>query len=221
MIRQIFTRNLGWKLLSLVLAFGLWISVAREPEVATSLSVPLEFKNPPDDLDIKGTLPDRVRIEVRGPSGRLTRDTLSTVAVVLDLGDATPGERTFTIRDHNINLPSDVRFDRAVPAQVTLRFDQLIFKEAPVQPVFMNKPEGYRVTTEQFSPTRVRIRGTEDHMNRIDEIKTDPIDLKGIVGDRVIHTHLNVGDPQVRLMNPPSDVMVRFRVDKITNGGTQ
>ncbi len=87
-MRQLLTRNLGWKLLSLLIAIALWIAVAREPEVATSLSVPVDFRNMRDDLDIDGNLPDRVRLEVRGPSGRLTRDNLSAVAVVLDLSDA-------------------------------------------------------------------------------------------------------------------------------------
>ncbi len=128
---QLFTRNLGWKLLSLLIAIGLWMAVAREPEVATSLSVPVDFKNMRDDLDISGNLPDRVRLEVRGPSGRLTRDNLSTVAVVLDLSDAQPGERTYSIRGRNLNLPSGVVFYRAVPSQLTLHFDQLILKKNP------------------------------------------------------------------------------------------
>src|SRR5580704_11151811 len=112
---QLLTRNLGWKLLSLLIAIVLWISVAREPEVATSVSVPVEFKNPRDDLDISGDLPDRVRLEVRGPSGRLTRDSLSTVAAMIDLSDAQPGERTYTIRGRNLNLPSGVVFYQAIP----------------------------------------------------------------------------------------------------------
>jgi len=92
-MRQLLTQNLGWKLLSLLLAVGLWLAIAREPEVATSLSVPVEFKNMRDDLDISGNLPDRVFLEVRGTSGRLSRDNLSALAVVLDLSDAQPGQR--------------------------------------------------------------------------------------------------------------------------------
>ncbi len=75
-MRQLLTQNLGWKLLSLLLAVGLWLAIAREPEVATSLSVPVEFKNMREDLDISGNLPDRVFLELRGPSGRL-RATIS------------------------------------------------------------------------------------------------------------------------------------------------
>src|SRR5271155_3041239 len=126
-MKQLFTRNLGWKFLSLVIAIALWIAVAREPEVATSLSAPVDFKNMRDDLDIDGNLPDRVRLELRGPSGSLTRDSLAEVAVVLDLADANAGERTYSIRGRNLNLPAGVVFYRAIPSQITLHFDQLDF----------------------------------------------------------------------------------------------
>jgi len=217
-VKQIFTRNLGWKLLSLVAAVVLWIGLEREPEVATSLSVPVDFKNMRDDLDISGNLPDRVRLELRGPSGRLTRDNLASVAVVLDLSDAQAGERTYSIRGRNLNLPSGVVFYRAVPSQLTMHFDQLLFKEEPVQPVYINKPSGYRILS-QFTPATVRIRGSQDRVSVINQVKTDPLDLTGITGEKVIHTHLNIGDPQVRLLDVPSDFTVRVKLEKITNGG--
>ena len=212
---QLFTRNPGWKLLSILIAIVLWISVAREPEVATSLSVPVDFRNMRDDLDISGNLPDRVRLEVRGPSGRLTRENLSTVAVVLDLSDAHAGERTYDIRGRNLNLPSGVVFYRAVPSQLTLRFDQLVFKEEPVQPVYVNKPAGFRVASQQIVPAQVRVRGSEDRIRKINEVKTDPVDLKGVTGQKMIRTHLNVGDPQVRLVNVPADISVRVTLEKV------
>jgi YbbR domain-containing protein len=220
-MRQLLTQNLGWKLLSLLLAVMLWLAIAREPEVAASLSVPVEFKNMRDDLDISGNLPDRVILEVRGPSGRLSRDNLSTVAAVLDLSDAQPGERTYNIRGRNLNLPSGVVFYRAVPSQLTLRFDQLAFKNEPVQPVFVNRPASYRIASQQFSPTQVRIRGSEDRVQAINQIKTDPMDLSGVAGEQVFHTHLNVGDAQVRLVDTSSDITVRVKLEKILTGGAR
>lgn len=220
-MRQLFTRNLAWKLLSLVIAIALWLAVAREPEVATSFSVPVDFKNMRDDLDIDGNLPDRVRLEVRGPSGSLTRDNLSTVAVVLDLSDAHAGERTYSIRGRNLNLPVGVVFYRAVPSQLTLHFDQLIVKEEPVQPVYVNTPGGYRVASQQFSPAMVKIRGSKDRVRGINQIRTDPMDLTGVASEKVIPTHLNIGDPQVRLVDVPADITVRVKLEKITNGGAR
>jgi YbbR domain-containing protein len=215
---QFFTRNLGWKLLSLLIAIVLWVAVSREPEVATSLSVPVDFKNMRDDLDIDGNLPDSVRLEVRGPSGSLTRDNLSALAVVLDLSDAAVGERTYSIRGRNLNLPSGVVFYRAVPSQLTLHFDQLLVKEEPVQPLYVNKPAGYRIALQQFSPAKVRIRGSQDRVRVIDQVRTDPMDLSGVAGDQVFHTHLNIGDAQVRLVEVPSDITVRVKLEKM-NGG--
>jgi YbbR domain-containing protein len=215
------TQNLGWKLLAILLAVGLWLAIAREPEVATSLSVPVEFKNLRDDLDISGDLPNRVFLEVRGQSGRLSRDNLSALAVVLDLADAQPGVRTYDIRGRNLNLPSGVAFYRAVPSQLTLRFDQLAVKEESVQPVFVNKPAGYRIASQDFSPTQVRIRGSQDHVQAINQVKTDPMDLSGVTGEMVFHTHLNVGDAQVRLVDTSSDLTVRVKLEKILSGGSR
>jgi YbbR domain-containing protein len=219
-MRQLFTQNLGWKLLSLLIAVGLWLAIAREPEVATSLSVPVEFRNLSDDMDISGNLPDRVRVELRGPSGRLTRDNLAAVAVVLDLSDAQPGERTYNIRGRNLNLPIGVSFYRAVPSQLPLHFDQLSVRDEPVQLVFLNKPADYKIVSQQFSPPMVHIRGPRDHVRAITVINTDPINLYGVVGEKVFHTHLNVGDPQVRLVESPGDITVRVKLEKVLNGGT-
>ena len=220
-MRTLFTQNLGWKLLSLVLAVGLWLAIEREPEVATSLSVPVEFKNMRDDLDISGNLPDRIRLEVRGPAGRLSRDNLAAIAVVLDLSDAQAGERTYSIRGRNINLPAGVVFYRAVPSQLTLQLDQLTVREEFIQPLFVNKPAGYRLAGQQLTPSKVRIRGSGDRVRAINQVKTDPIDLSGVAGEKVFHTHLNVGDAQVRLVDASSDITVRVKLEKILNGGAR
>jgi YbbR domain-containing protein len=198
-LKAIFTRNLGWKLLSLAIAFVLWILVAREPELATSVSIPIEFKNLPDDLDISSTVPERIHIEIRGPSGRLSRDYLTNLAAVLDLKGAQPGERTFTLGD-NLNLPVGVAFYRAVPSQLTLRFDRLLARDVPIAARYATTPpDGYSVNTMAISPSKIRLRGPGDHVQQIRQVLTDPIDLSGVVGQADFRVHVNVGDPQVRL----------------------
>lgn len=211
---KLLTRNIGWKLLALAIAVVLWTLAAREPEVATSLSVPLEFKNIPDDLDIGGNLPDRIRVEVRGPSGRLSRDNLSDVAVVLDLSEARPGEHTYNIRAANVVLPFGVEFDRAVPAQVTSHFDQLNVRTVAVQPTYVDISDGYRVVSAVIDPAQVQIRGPEQHVNRIRRVVTDPVDLNGVIGQKEFHTRINIGDPQVRLESG-SEIKLTVKLEKI------
>jgi YbbR domain-containing protein len=199
---KLLTRNLGWKLLSLAVAVALWIAVAREPELATSLSVPVEFKNMPDDLDFDSNVPDRAHLEIRGSSGRLSRDNLAALAVVLDLSDAHAGERTYSIRSTNINLPSGVTFYRATPSQITLRFDRLLARDVPVTALYVKTPEGYRVRADNIQPAKIRIRGPEQRVKAVNTVATDPVDLTGVVSEKEFRTHINVGDPQVRLESP-------------------
>lgn len=217
-MKQLFTRNLGWKLLSLLIAVALWIAVAREPELATSLSVPVEFKKIPEDLDIGVNAPERVHVEVRGSSGRLTHDNLINVAAVLDLSDAYAGERTYTIHDYNLNLPPGVTFYRAVPSQVTLRFDRLIARDVEVRPNYIKIPDGYQRVAETVEPAKVRVRGPEGRLKNMREILTDPIDLSAVVGQAQLRTEVNVGDAQVRLETPtPITVQVKLEKRKDAN----
>jgi YbbR domain-containing protein len=213
-MKQFFTDNIGWKLLSLVIAVVLWIFVAREPELATSLSVPVELKNIPDDVDIGSAVPDRMHLEVRGPSGRLSRDNLADAALVLDLADAHPGERTYNIRASNFNLPSGVIFYRAVPSQITLRFDHVVAQSVKIFPRYSKPPQaGYRVRAYVLDPEHIRIRGPEERVKRIDRVWTDPVDLSGVVSSAEFHTNVNVGDAQVRL-DAPSTITLKVTLER-------
>jgi YbbR domain-containing protein len=215
-MKQLFTQNIGWKLLALLIAVALWIAVAREPELATSLSVPIQLKNIPDDLDIGSTVPDRAHLEVRGPSGRLSRDNLADAALILDLSDARAGERTYTIRPSNFNLPTGVAFYRAIPSQITLRFDHLTSQNVKVFPRYSNPPQaGYRVRGYVLEPESIRIRGPEERVKRIDRIWTDPVDLSGVVSSAEFHTHVNVGDAQVRL-DAPTTITLKVTLERTT-----
>jgi YbbR domain-containing protein len=217
-MKQFFTHNVGWKLLSLIIAVVLWIAVAREPELATSLSVPVQLKNIPDDLDIGSNVPDRMHLEVRGPSGRLSRDNLADASLILDLSDAHVGERTYTIRPSNFNLPSGVTFYRAVPSQITLRFDHLAMQNVKIFPRYSKPPQpGYRVRAYVLEPENIRIRGPEERIRRIDRVWTDPVDLSGVVSAAEFHTHINVGDAQVRL-DAPTAITLKVTLERTSPG---
>jgi YbbR domain-containing protein len=220
-MKQFFTHNVGWKLLSLLIAVTLWIAVAREPELATSLSVPVEFKNTPEDLDIGANVPDRVHLEVRGPSGRLSRDNLADIALILDLADAHPGERSYTIHPYNFNLPSGVIFYRTVPTQITLTFDHLASQNVKIFPRYSKPPQtGYRVRAYVLEPENIRIHGPEERVKRIDRVWTDPVDLSGVVSAAEFHTHVNVGDAQVRL-DSPNTITLKVTLERTAPQGSQ
>ena len=209
------TNNLGWKLISLLMAVALWIAVAREPELSTALSVPIEFKGMPEDLDLGSNLPERANLEIRGPSSRIARDNLTDLAVVLDLSNASEGEHTYNIHASDINLPSGVSFHRALPSQITLRFDKLATREVEivVAPYSKGPPDGYRVSSFTLEPSKARIRGPEERVKNIERVSINPVDLSGVISHDEFHTQVNVGDPQVKL-EAPSAVTLRVTVER-------
>ncbi|MBI2680168.1 MAG: YbbR-like domain-containing protein [Candidatus Solibacter usitatus] len=114
-----FTQNLGWKLGSLVIATLLWISVSNEPELSTFQSVPVEYKQMPEDMEIGSSVDETVRLELRGPSGRLRDLRDAKLAVVLDFsGVSKAGDRTFAIDERNVSLPRGIRLVRAIPGRL-------------------------------------------------------------------------------------------------------
>ena len=119
------TRNLGWKVLSVVLAITLWIAVDGEPELVTLQSVPVFYQNVESNLALVANPPAAIRIELRGASDVLSRENLANVAVLLDLAGLTePGERVFPVTRANITLPAGVRFVRSDPPELRLHLDR-------------------------------------------------------------------------------------------------
>jgi len=210
-MRRMLTQNLGWKLLSLLLAFALWATVGRVTETVTTVAARVQYKNLADGLAISSGLPDEVTLELRGPSRRLQQADQSTVSVILDFAHIQgPGERTVNISSSNTSLPLGVAFSRAIPAQIRLRFDRILDRDIPVEAQYSGAlPDGYQILRTELRPPLLRVRGPESHVAGVAILQTDPIDLTGIVGERWGQVHVWTGDPQVQ---PAQQHAVAYRV---------
>ncbi|HML17606.1 MAG TPA: CdaR family protein [Bryobacteraceae bacterium] len=210
------TRNFAWKLGSLMLSVLLWFAIVGEPELVTTHSLPILYKNLPRGLLINSDAIDSVRVELRGPSGRLTEAALSDLAVTIDLSNvSSPGERTFTLSDADVRLPEGVTFVRGVPSQLRLRFSRVQSKDVPVEVKFASPPpEGYRIASQDVRPSSVRIAGPERRLAAIAVADTDAIDLSAVTLSSDIRVNTFVSDPQVWMESSPV-VTVRVKLEKI------
>lgn len=213
-LRSIFTENLGYKLFSLVVATVFWLNQAGDNGVVTSISVPIQYRNLPKDLEINSDVRDEVHVEVRGPSRKVTPTGLADVLVLLDLQTVNrPGDRTFPVAG-NLTLPTGVELERAVPAQVRLHFERRLTREVPVTVrIGAQPPSGYAVVSQRAEPAAVRIIGPESRVRDIATAETDPIDLSDTVRTEEFPVHAYVTDPQVRVEGT-GRVVVRVEVAK-------
>ena len=209
------TGHFGWKLGSLMLAVLLWFAILGEPELVTTHTAPILYKNLPHGLLIGIDALDQVRVELRGPSGKLSPDRLAEMAVLLDLSDVKgPGERTFTLSTADFHLPQGVTFLRSVPSQLRVRFARFLSREVPVNVrIYAQPPPGYRLVSQQVVPDKLRIAGPEGRVTAVSGADTDAIDLSGVTANAEIKASAFISDPQVRFEVSPV-VTVKVIVEK-------
>lgn len=207
--------------MSLLIALALWFAIVGDQDRAISLTAPVEMKAIPPDLEISSDAPERVVLEVQGPSSKVRDLADSRLGVILDLSDVLqPGQRTFTVDSSNVFLPPGVRLNRSIPAQIRIRFERRLRKDIPIRVNYSAMPPaGYKILSEIVSPELIRVEGPEMRIRQVTEAETDPIDLSTVVGLKEYRVNLFVNDPFVRLTTV-TNVTVRVEVGiEETKGG--
>jgi YbbR domain-containing protein len=215
-VKKFFTHNIGWKLLSLAAAVVLWITVASEPELATFISVRVEYKNLSPDIEIDSDVVETVLLEVRGPSGEMGSlpEERRRYAVVLDLKEMGPGPHTFSIDREDVRVPRGVQLVRAIPAQIRMNFEPSATRSVPVEVRFTDSlPADLRVVESTAEPSALAIAGPASRVARIVSVQMDPIHLKPQVGTAQYKADLYVQDSRVRFQDRPQ-VRVKVTVGK-------
>ena len=120
-LRRWVLHNFWLKVLSLVLATGLWLAVSPDQEPAeVTLRVPIEFRHVPPQLEISSVTIPEAQVRVRGPE-RIIRELRSTdIHADLDLKDAKPGEHVFDLTAQQIHVQRDLTVVQVVPVRVTV-----------------------------------------------------------------------------------------------------
>ena len=120
-LRRWVLHNFWLKVLSLVLATGLWLAISPDQEPAEiTVRVPIEFRHVPPQLEISSVTIPEAQVRVRGPE-QMIRDLRSTdIHADLELKDAEPGEHTFYLTAQQIHLQRNLTVVQVVPVRVTV-----------------------------------------------------------------------------------------------------
>jgi YbbR domain-containing protein len=202
-VRRVLLHNLPLKIMSLILATGLWYAVSREPVSEVEVSVPVEFQNVPENLEIGSEHIPRAEIRVRGPA-RIVRDLKpSDVRAEIDLAGASPGERTFDLSGRHIRTLRELSVVQIVPSQLHLALDLRATREVEIHArVLGSFAQGLQVARAVTDPARVTVTGPKRHVDSLEEALTDPVDASGTMHRGIFLTHVYLSDPLVQVVNP-------------------
>lgn len=206
-------RNWRLKLLSLLLAFVLWVAVTGESPIVQDFEIPLAL-SVRDEHTISGRAPRSVTVRLQGPESLVRGIEASRLEVVAELKDLSPGQRTIQLSPANVKgVPAGVRVERIDPDRLSLTLARKVRRTVPVIPSFLGKPpEGYAFYGAEVSPDTVDIEGPEPEVSGTSRVRTDPIHLEHAQGPFTARVGAVPDSPEVRVVDQPT-VAVRVQVD--------
>jgi YbbR domain-containing protein len=198
-------RNPGLKVLSVVIAVLLWLTVSGEQPMVRSLRVPLEFQNQPNNLEITDVSPATVDVRVRGASGVLGHLAAGDVVAVVDLALARPGRRIFHLSPNQVTVPWGIEVLQVTPAELPLEFEQSESRSVPIVPNVDGRPaDGYVVDKISVEPPVVTVVGPKSAVAQLKEAMTEMVSVAG--AERAVKERVAIGlqAPGVRLVSTKS-----------------
>jgi YbbR domain-containing protein len=214
LLKRYVLHNFWLKVLSLLLAAGLWwrISPDAQPAVVV-LHSPIVFQHVPPHLEISTDSVPEAQIRVRGPERLIRQLQPNEVQAEIDLSEAKAGERTFDLTSQQVRHPSDVRIVQVVPSQVHLAFDTRLTREVEIRPR-VTVAEDEQIAKMEVDPPMITITGPRRHVENIDAAITDTLDATGTKGTAVFSTNVYVPDQLVQVVQPLS-IRVTVTVQKV------
>ena len=178
-------RNIGLKILSLVIAIGLWTFVnAGQRSAIESMQVPVTYHGLAQGLVIVNHPIDFVKIQVMGPRTLLSLLDPERLAVKLDLSSIGPGQASFKITPAMFDVPRQTSVTSVSPSNVMLDVDRMVRRDVPVRLVVQGEvAKGYTVQSVQVQPPAVRVIGPSRYVDALEAISSDPIDVTGATAD--------------------------------------
>ncbi|MDR0476994.1 MAG: hypothetical protein LBH14_03515 [Desulfobulbaceae bacterium] len=176
-------RRSDWllRLVSILIALGLWYMVGREDVVDKTVMVPVELLNLPRDLVIASQFKRNIEVTISGPRAAIEKMMGSSISRQVNLANAQPG--TFVINNDtdSILAPRGISVLRVQPASILLSIDKLAHKYFPVVPVTKGEvAAGFQLDGLTMEPSGIPITGPESDLSQVEELRTKIIDLSGL-----------------------------------------
>jgi len=192
--------NLSLKALSLALAVLLWFFIAGEKTSERGLSVPVELRNFPKDLELTGELVNTVEVRLRASPGIIHALGPEEISAQVDLAGAEEGEKIVHLTPDSIRIPFGVKVVKITPAILTMNFERTIEKIVPIRPRLLGRPgPGFEVAEIVSEPAEVHIAGPKSRVQELESAFTEPVSVEGAKATVTDSVNIGLDDPFLRL----------------------
>lgn len=170
--------NPGLKFASLALACLLWGMLAfRTDKVQRTFdSIPVEFRNVPENWALDETRQTRVRVTLSGTERAFAMLDAESLTVSLDMRDAQPGPQVISIGEDDLELPRGISVEQIEPSNVSVTAYRTEPVRVEVRPRFTGTlPKSLTLTGVETDPATVFVRHSSGR--QVPHVSTEPINL--------------------------------------------
>lgn len=182
-LRAALFENFGLKVLSLIVALGFFGFIHGDERAQRTFLVSVVTVPPPESANrqVMTQLPTEIAITLRGSRAQLDAlraDDLGTVR--LDLSSGTDEQIFFD--EAMFRVPPGMNVDQIYPPKVSVRFDDVIVRQVPVQIARTGEPaEGFTVKgPTEVEPETVTAEGPRSVIDVIQYARAAPFDVSGL-----------------------------------------
>ena len=125
LVRRLVFADWQLKVVACAMSLGLWMHVRGESVIQLTLTVPLEFRNPPRSLRLNRRTPSTVEVRVEARRDAIPRLVPRAVRAVVELPRKVTGRRAeVVLGPDQIVKPEGVAVLSISPATLTLEFER-------------------------------------------------------------------------------------------------
>jgi YbbR domain-containing protein len=211
-IKNLIVRNWALKLLSLVLAFLLWLTLIPEEKTFSEKTfvVPLETRNLPPDFEIVEKPLTVIDVTIRAPNRLMNQITPASLRAVLNLEKATISQEDYPLNPDMIAAPSDAKVVLVMPNKVHLKLDRSKEVLMEVSPVTIGKvKDGLTIDKIELVPSEVSVRGPESKIKPKDRVRTSPINITDLAQTAEFEADLILPNPALRFTTAQTKAKVK------------
>jgi len=211
-IKNLIVRNWPLKLLSLALAFLLWLMLIPEEKTFSdkSLTVALETRNLPADFEIVEKPQPTIEVTIRARNRLLNQLTPASIRAVLNLERATINQEDYPLNPDMIIAPLEAKVVLVMPNKVHLKLEKSAEVLMDVSPVLLGKvKDGFKMVRFETVPSKVPVRGPQSKIKPKDVIRTSPIDITDLAQDAEFEADLILPKPDLRFTTAQTKAKVK------------
>lgn len=218
LIKNLFLKNWGLKLFSLLLALILWLTLIPEEKIFSekTLTVPLELHNIPSAMEIVEKPPSTVDVKIRAPQRIINQFTSIAVHAALNLEKARVDQIEYPLNKNMISIPSGGEVTDIYPSQVNLRLERTKEIMLKVEPSLTGElQQGFKLERVEVIPPEVLIKGPESKVEETSKVRTSPIDLSSLTQSTELEADLILPNPVLKLASSQTKVKLRLILSEI------